>query len=97
MNPAHIIYFTFLPQNQKDTIRIFSNYACRDQTWAYLNLHLTDHQGAATEKTDPLGEPCRVTVHGRERVEGEADAVQSCAVGINREDLVIFQMRSKTY
>ena len=29
----------------------------------------------------------RVTVHGRERVEGEADAVQSCAEGINREDL----------
>ena len=22
-----------------------------------MNLHLTDHQGAATEKTDPLGEP----------------------------------------
>ena len=23
-----------------------------------MNLHLTDHQGAATEKADPLGEPC---------------------------------------
>ena len=39
----------------------------------------------------------RVAVHVGERVEGEADAVQSCAVGINREDLVIFEMRSKTY
>ena len=39
----------------------------------------------------------RVAVHVGERVEGEADAVQSCAVGINREELVIFQMRSKTY
>ena len=25
---------------------------------ACLKLHLTDHQGAATEKTDPLGELC---------------------------------------
>ena len=62
VNPAHIIYFTFLCLNHRSFIRIFSNCRFLDQTWPCFNLHVTDPLRTVTEMSEALAEPWPTTI-----------------------------------
>ena len=62
VNPAHIIYFTFLCLNHRSFIRIFSNCRFLDQTWPCFNLHVTDPLRTVTEMSEALAEPWPATM-----------------------------------